>query len=656
MLVTSSAIRNRQSRTAGRARTTHSGGATRRDARRTDALSPRHRGGRHARQDHDDQPDRQRAGRGRTRSDLRHRRSAHCGRRQRAPRHRRIPGGRSRRIGRLVPDAVADHRRSSPTSMPITWRTTTAISSASRRRSRISCIACRSTASPCSASTTRKCAKLAALTPRRTLTYGIDADADIRATECSPAAVRTCTSTCICRTPTPRRDHAESAGSAQRARMHWPRARWAGNSACRPRPCRPPAAVRGRRSAVLSCAVTSLSRRARALLVDDYGHHPSELAAVFEAARGGWPERSPRGRVPAASLLAHARPARRLRAGARRRRRAGAHRSLSGRRSADRERRRARTGARRARARQGRSGAGRASIANCEPRCRHCSRTATCCCCSVPAISARPASELAAPPDLREARHMSAGITDPRLFGRVAVALGGTSAEREVSLDSGRNVLEALRARGIDAHPVDGIPALLDALRAGHYARVFNILHGRGGEDGMLQGALDASACPTPAAACSARHCPWTRSAPSRSGRRSACRRRATSHSVPATTSHAAIAIGYPAIVKPSHEGSSVGITRVFSDSDLPAAIELATRYDGELLIEQLIEGDELTVGDPRRHRPCRPSASCRRASSTTITQSTSPRTPNTCVPDSTADAEAEIRALALAAFTAVGC
>ncbi|HMM67618.1 MAG TPA: D-alanine--D-alanine ligase, partial [Dokdonella sp.] len=91
---------------------------------------------------------------------------------------------------------------------------------------------------------------------------------------------------------------------------------------------------------------------------------------------------------------------------------------------------------------------------------------------------------------------MNLHTTDPRRFGRVAVAYGGTSAEREVSLDSGRNVLEALRARGVDAYPVDGIPALLDALRAGHYARVFNILHGRGGEDGMLQGALDALRVP----------------------------------------------------------------------------------------------------------------------------------------------------------------
>src|SRR5512142_1557114 len=89
-------------------------------------------------------------------------------------------------------------------------------------------------------------------------------------------------------------------------------------------------------------------------------------------------------------------------------------------------------------------------------------------------------------------------ITDARQFGRVAVVMGGSSAEREVSLDSGRNVLAALQARGVDAHAVDGIPALLEALRGGGFARVFNILHGQhgGGEDGVLQGALEALGVP----------------------------------------------------------------------------------------------------------------------------------------------------------------
>ena len=99
-------------------------------------------------------------------------------------------------------------------------------------------------------------------------------------------------------------------------------------------------------------------------------------------------------------------------------------------------------------------------------------------------------------------------ITDPKAFGRVAVLLGGTSAEREVSLDSGRNVLEALQSRGVQAVAVDGIPALINAVRDGKVDRVFNILHGNkgGGEDGVLQGLSTHSASPIPAPAYSALH------------------------------------------------------------------------------------------------------------------------------------------------------
>ena len=191
-------------------------------------------------------------------------------------------------------------------------------------------------------------------------------------------------------------------------------------------------------------------------------------------------------------------------------------------------------------------------------------------------------------------------VTDARQFGRVAVVMGGQSAEREVSLDSGRNVLAALRARGVDAHAVDGIPALLDALRAGHYARVFNILHGQhgGGEDGVLQGALDSLGVPYTGSGVlgsaltmdkvrtkqvwQALGLPTPRYAAYRPGE---------------DVREAIAAVGFPAIVKPSHEGSSVGVTRVYSEADLPAALELAARYDGELVIEQLIEGGEFTVG-----------------------------------------------------------
>ena len=190
-------------------------------------------------------------------------------------------------------------------------------------------------------------------------------------------------------------------------------------------------------------------------------------------------------------------------------------------------------------------------------------------------------------------------IADPRQFGRVAVAMGGSSAEREVSLDSGRNVLAALKARGIDAHAIDGIPALLDALRAGHFARVFNILHGQhgGGEDGVLQGALQSLGVP------------YTGSgvlgcALSMDKVRSKQVWLALDLPTPRFVAlkrgddvHAAVArLGLPVIIKPACEGSSVGITRVLAEKDIDAAVALAGRYPGDLLAEELIQGDEFTV------------------------------------------------------------
>lgn len=191
-------------------------------------------------------------------------------------------------------------------------------------------------------------------------------------------------------------------------------------------------------------------------------------------------------------------------------------------------------------------------------------------------------------------------VTDPKAFGRVAVLMGGTSAEREVSLDSGRNVLEALRARGVDAHAVDGIPALAVALVHRQFDRVFNILHGNkgGGEDGVLQGLLEALGVPYTGSRVlgSALAMDKIRS-----------KQVWLSLGLPTPTYvrlakgddvHAAARrIGLPVIVKPSCEGSSVGVSRVFTDADLDGAVALAAQYPGELLVEQLIEGDELTVG-----------------------------------------------------------
>jgi D-alanine-D-alanine ligase len=190
-------------------------------------------------------------------------------------------------------------------------------------------------------------------------------------------------------------------------------------------------------------------------------------------------------------------------------------------------------------------------------------------------------------------------VTDPRAFGRVAVLMGGTSSEREVSLDSGRNVLEGLRARGVAAEAVDGIQALVRGLSERRFDRVFNILHGQrgGGEDGVVQGLLEAfgvaytgsgvlgsaltmdktrtkqvwvaQGLPTPRFVSLGRH-----------GDVTAAARR----------------LGLPVIVKPASEGSSVGVSRVMTEEQLPAAAALARQYPGELLMEELVVGDELTV------------------------------------------------------------
>jgi D-alanine-D-alanine ligase len=194
-------------------------------------------------------------------------------------------------------------------------------------------------------------------------------------------------------------------------------------------------------------------------------------------------------------------------------------------------------------------------------------------------------------------------ITDPREFGRVAVLMGGTSSEREVSLDSGRNVLEALQRRGVDATAVDGIPELARRLTGPaerRFDRVFNILHGQrgGGEDGIVQGLLDALGVPYTGSGVLG-------SALSMDKIRTKQVWLSLGLPTPGYVSlqrgedvvAAAHKLGLPVIVKPACEGSSVGVTRCFKDSDLAAAVELAARYAGPLLVEQLIQGDEYTVG-----------------------------------------------------------
>jgi D-alanine-D-alanine ligase len=189
-------------------------------------------------------------------------------------------------------------------------------------------------------------------------------------------------------------------------------------------------------------------------------------------------------------------------------------------------------------------------------------------------------------------------IHDPRDFGRVAMVMGGDSSEREVSLNSGGNVLAALRAKGVDVTPVDGIPALIALIQAGGCDRVFNILHGRGGEDGVLQGALEALGVPYTGSGVLGSALSMDKVRTKRVWQSLGIPTPEFAVLAPGEPVDRALAtIGLPAIVKPAREGSSVGVTRVFDAGDLPAALELAARYDGELLIERLIVGPELTVG-----------------------------------------------------------
>jgi D-alanine-D-alanine ligase len=184
-------------------------------------------------------------------------------------------------------------------------------------------------------------------------------------------------------------------------------------------------------------------------------------------------------------------------------------------------------------------------------------------------------------------------------FGKVAVLMGGHSAEREISLQSGNAVLKALLAAGIDAHGLDAADRkLVDKLLNGGYARVFIALHGRGGEDGVMQGLLDVMGLPytgsgvlgSALAMDKLRTKQVWESAGIPTPAFVILRDEADLETIHNT-------LDYPVIVKPAREGSSIGISRVDSDAQLKTAWQLALRYDTDVLAEQWIEGEEYTAG-----------------------------------------------------------
>ncbi|HEY9253407.1 MAG TPA: D-alanine--D-alanine ligase [Stenotrophomonas sp.] len=247
---------------------------------------------------------------------------------------------------------------------------------------------------------------------------------------------------------------------------------------------------------------------------------------------------------------------------------------------------------------------------------------------------------------------------DPAVFGRVAVLLGGTSSEREVSLDSGRNVLEALRSRGVDAQPVDGIAALAQALVDKRFDRVFNVLHGHngGGEDGIVQGLMEAFGVPYTGSDVLGSALSMDKIRTKQVWLSLGLPTPRYARLAPGSDIHgAARALGLPVIVKPANEGSSVGVSRVFEDAQLDEAVALAARYPGELLMEQLIEGDELTVAvlGEQALPSIRivPKGQWYDYNAKYIAEDT-----QYLCPGLEGEAEVEIRRIALAAFQAAGC
>jgi len=197
---------------------------------------------------------------------------------------------------------------------------------------------------------------------------------------------------------------------------------------------------------------------------------------------------------------------------------------------------------------------------------------------------------------------------DVASLGKVAVLMGGTSAEREISLMSGGGVLAALQSVGVDAHAFDPAERDLSELKRDGYARCFIALHGRHGEDGTVQGALELLRIPYTGSGVMASSIsidkvmtkrvwlaeglPTPRYVTLAAGEQNRERVR----TVPDE-------LGLPLIVKPPHEGSSIGVTKVLGYSQMQGAVQLAAKYDPVVLCEEFIAGDEVTcpilgVGD----------------------------------------------------------
>jgi D-alanine-D-alanine ligase len=183
---------------------------------------------------------------------------------------------------------------------------------------------------------------------------------------------------------------------------------------------------------------------------------------------------------------------------------------------------------------------------------------------------------------------------------KVAVLMGGRSAEREISLLSGQGVLTALQSLGVNAVAFDPSQIPLEQLQAQQYTHAFIALHGRHGEDGTVQGALELMGIPYTGSGVMASAIAMDKQMTKRLWRAENLSTPpsvwlAPNEQTPEEINSIIKQLGLPLIVKPPHEGSSIGVTKVTHEAQLAQAIALATSYDPDLLCEMFIEGEEVT-------------------------------------------------------------
>lgn len=186
---------------------------------------------------------------------------------------------------------------------------------------------------------------------------------------------------------------------------------------------------------------------------------------------------------------------------------------------------------------------------------------------------------------------------DAHRMGHVALVVGGDSAEREISLRGGQAVAAALESLGVQFSLVDGPRRLLEQVAAGHYDRVFNLLHGRGGEDGTLQGALRIYGIPVTGSDVLASALTMDKLQTKRVWQACGLPTPPWRVASAATEAEAIVdELGLPLFVKPVREGSSIGMSRVNRADELGPAIDKALGHDARVLVERLIDGPEYTA------------------------------------------------------------